>query len=304
MNRVSYSAIGRATSSRSTRNFSLPKSRLILRSLHSTPRYQAGTDAEKSAYAKKMQDLLNPKTTKSKYTIPLQQPWPWHEIVSTSPNTITLQRTLFARPPDLSPPLLLFAAGIWGLFVIAYIALPDVPKKEYTADEKKIIEENKRKQEEANILSRLSMSFTSAIFSSAQPLIYGIVTVALLGLIASSTRIVTRINMVQIKPKNSEQAGKTSLKLTNVGHEMIPWGSRGSRELKVEDCQVYIPNLKNSHTIRLKVLKDGQPSKWSLDRFPYSLDYRPVPDNARLDKEVVQSTNRLQHVFGTVRAAE
>nr|XP_018264000.1 uncharacterized protein I303_03878 [Kwoniella dejecticola CBS 10117]OBR86158.1 hypothetical protein I303_03878 [Kwoniella dejecticola CBS 10117] len=253
-----------------------------------------------------MQSLLSQsrlQPTKSKYTIPLQQPWPWHEIASP-PGTTMLQRTLFARPPDLSPPLLLFAAGIWGLFVVAYLALPDVQRKDYTDDEKKLIEENERRKQEANIVSRLSMSFTSAIFASAQPLIYGIVSVALLGLIASSTRIVTRINMVQIKPELSTQDPKTVLRLTNVGHEMIPWGKKGFRELNVEDCQVYIPNLKNSHTIRLKVLKDGQTNKWSLDRFPYSLDYREMPDNARVEKEIVQSTNRLQHVFGPLRAAE
>ncbi|WWC85340.1 uncharacterized protein L201_000203 [Kwoniella dendrophila CBS 6074] len=314
MNRFACFAIRRASSSRAS-IFTLPISRNqpFIRSFQTTSRTLA-TSAQaqngKSAYAKRMEALLGPRpTSKNKLLsnsnlVPLQQPWPWHEIPnrsSSDPEIITLQRTLFARPPDLSPPLLLFAAGIWGLFVFAWLILPDPPKKELTLDEKKLIEENERKAKEANIISRLSMGFTSAIFSSAQPLIYGIVTVALIAIITSSTRIITRINMVQTRFKDTNEIQKTILRLTNVGHEMIPFGKPKFREVKVEDCQVYLPNLNNSHAVRLRVLKNGQINKNSLDRFPYSLDYRAVPENTRIDKEVVQSTNRLQHVFGPVK---
>ncbi|OCF55243.1 hypothetical protein L486_07356 [Kwoniella mangroviensis CBS 10435] len=283
-----------------------PSHRHFIRSLQTTSRRSAGAP-DPSAYAKRMQNLMNqPNRNRSANPlVPLQQPWPWHEVPSSSPDTVTLQRTLFARPPDFAPPLLLFAAGVWGLFVFAWLLLPDPPRKEYTDEEKKIIEENERKAKEANMLSRLGMSFTNTIFTSAQPLIYGLVTIGLITMMASSTRIVTRINMLQIKPKDgSSQSAKTVLRLTNVGHEMLPWRANKSREVKVEDCQVYIPNLNNSHTIRLKVLKNGQVNKWSLDRFPYSLDYRAIPGTAKVDKEVVQSVNRLQHVFGYLKVGQ
>lgn len=71
---------------------------------------------------------------------PLVTNWPWRQIPSSSPDTTVLERTVFARPSDFSPPLLLFAAGVWGLFVISWYALPDPPKRELTEEEKANIE--------------------------------------------------------------------------------------------------------------------------------------------------------------------
>ncbi|WVW83289.1 hypothetical protein I302_105308 [Kwoniella bestiolae CBS 10118] len=185
MNRTGVFLLGRASSSRSYLIPS-PFPRRLQRSLHTTSRCSADPPSPSTAYAQRMQSLMNQPThsRSSNPTVRLQQPWPWHEVPSTSPDTITLQRTLFARPPDFAPPLLLFAAGVWGLFVFAWLLLPEPPKKEYAEEEKQIIAENDRKAKEANILSRLGISFTNTIFSSAQPLIYGLVTVGLITMMA------------------------------------------------------------------------------------------------------------------------
>ncbi|WRT66983.1 uncharacterized protein IL334_003949 [Kwoniella shivajii] len=288
----------------------------LIRSIHSSTRGSANQhpnanqnpSQSPSAYALRMQSLLNTTSRRpnhsSSLTVPLHQPWPWQEIPSSSQDSVILQRTLFARPPDFAPPLLLFAAGIWGLFVFAWLVLPEPPRKELSEEDKIIIRENERKTKEANVLSRLGLGFTNALFSSAQPLIYGLVTLGLVSMMIASTKIITRINMIQIKPRDSTDTGKTVLRMTNVGHEMIPWRSNKMREVKVEDCKVYIPNLNNPQTIRLKVRKEGKPDKWSLDRFPYSLDYRAIPETSRTDKEIVQSVNRLEHVFGPLKMGE
>ncbi|WVF72340.1 hypothetical protein IAT40_007154 [Kwoniella sp. CBS 6097] len=249
--------------------------------------------------------------------VPLKAPWPWHEspLLST-PETQVLQRTLFARPSDLSPPLLLFAAGVWGIFAIAWYALPEPRKRQPTDEEMSLIDARNKEIEEANIASRMSMNFTATVFNYAQPLIFGGVSVILAALIIGASRIATKITMVQVRPRTAAAAGagagveatpaqaqaqvRTYLKLRNVGHEMIP-GSKRTREVEIQNCRLFIPNLKNASTVRLKIVQsDGTERKWSLDRFPYSLDMRDIKELDKLDKEVVQSFNRLEHVFGPI----
>ncbi|WVQ98591.1 hypothetical protein IAU59_005720 [Kwoniella sp. CBS 9459] len=240
--------------------------------------------------------------------VPLRAPWPWHESPLSTPETQILQRTLFARPSDLSPPLLLFAAGVWGIFAIAWYALPEPRQREPTDDELVLIEARNKEVQDSNIVTRTSMNLSARIFNYAQPLIFGGVSVILTSLIIGASRIATKITMVQVRPRPGAGAGvgqvKTFLKLRNVGHEMIP-GSTRTREVELQNCRLFIPNLKNASTVRLRVVNaDGSERKWTLDRFPYSLDMRDIKDLDKLDKEVVQSFNRLEHVFGPIVKAE
>ncbi|OCF35362.1 hypothetical protein I316_02911 [Kwoniella heveanensis BCC8398] len=251
----------------------------------------------------------NPNARSSAPIVPLKAAWPWHESASQStPETQVLQRTLFARPSDLSPPLLLFAAGVWGIFAIAWYALPEPRKREPTDEEMVAIDARNKDVQDSNIASRMSMNFSATVFSYAQPLIFGGVSVILTSLIIGASRIATKITMVQVRPRSAGSAAgqgqmgqvKTYLRLRNVGHEMIP-GSKRTRKIDIQNCRLFIPNLKNASTVRLKIVNsDGSERKWSLDRFPYSLDMRDIKDLDKLDKEVVQSFNRLEHVFGPI----
>ncbi|KIR38000.1 hypothetical protein I307_06167 [Cryptococcus deuterogattii 99/473] len=229
---------------------------------------------------------------------PLVTNWPWRQIPSSSPDTTVLERTVFARPSDFSPPLLLFAAGVWGLFVISWYALPDPPKRELTEEEKANIEAEHAK---AGFWLQLGNRVSGSVYSSAQPILMGGVSLILAGFLIASTRIATRITMVQMRPVNGSGEGKTFLKLTTVGHEMVKRVIK-PKEVRIEDCSAYFPSAERATTVRLRVLKpDGQPFKYTLDRFPYNLDFREIKEDYNVvDKEIVLSIPRLQQTFGAI----
>lgn len=126
--------------------------------------------------------------------------------------------------------------------------------------------------------------------------------------------------MVQMRPVNGSGEGKTFLKLTTVAHEMLK-GMIKPREVRIEDCSAYFPSagkcppplrqrilfeglydVERATTVRLRVLKpDGQPFKYTLDRFPYNLDFREIKEDYKVvDKEIVLSVPRLQQTFGAI----
>lgn len=61
-------------------------------------------------------------------------------------------------------------------------------------------------------------------------------------------------------------------------------------------------DVERATTVRLRVLKpDGQPFKYTLDRFPYNLDFREIKEDYNVvDKEIVLSIPRLQQTFGAI----
>ncbi|AFR93152.1 hypothetical protein C343_01041 [Cryptococcus neoformans C23] len=230
--------------------------------------------------------------------LPSATSWPWRQIPSSSPDMTILERTVFARPSDFSPPLLLFAAGVWGLFVISWYALPDPPKRELTEEEKVKIE---ARHAEAGFWLQLGDRVSGSVYSSAQPILMGGVSLILAGFLIASSTIATRITMVQMRPVNGSGEGKTFLKLTTVAHEMLK-GMIKPREVRIEDCSAYFPSAERATTVRLRVLKpDGQPFKYTLDRFPYNLDFREIKEDYKVvDKEIVLSVPRLQQTFGAI----
>ncbi|WWD15783.1 hypothetical protein CI109_100207 [Kwoniella shandongensis] len=230
-------------------------------------------------------------------TIPLQASWPWYTLPSSSPDEIVLERTVFARPPEQRPPLLLFAAGVWGLFLLSWLTLPDAPKRELTEEEKAKIE---LREKNSGFLTKVSTRVTDGIFNSSQPILMGGITLVLFSFLVGASRIVTKLSMVQIRPAAGKGEQKTFLKLTSVGHEMVN-GWVKPREMRVEDCKVYFPNLEKATTVRLQVLRpDGTKPQYSLDRLPYALDFREMKGFKDTDKEVVISLNRVEHIFGRV----
>ncbi|AAW41514.2 hypothetical protein CNB01470 [Cryptococcus deneoformans JEC21] len=230
--------------------------------------------------------------------LPSATNWPWRQIPSSSPDVTVLERTVFARPSDFSPPLLLFAAGVWGLFVISWYALPDPPKRELTEEEKVKIE---AEYAGAGFWLQLGNRVSGSVYSSAQPILMGGVSLILAGFLIASSTIATRITMVQMRPVNGSGEGKRFLKLTTVAHEMVK-GMVKPREIRMEDCSVYFPSAERATTVRLRVLKpDGRPFKYTLDRFPYNLDFREIKEDYKVvDKEIVLSIPRLQQTFGAI----
>lgn len=61
-------------------------------------------------------------------------------------------------------------------------------------------------------------------------------------------------------------------------------------------------DVERATTVRLRVLKpDGQPFKYTLNRFPYNLDFREIKEDYKVvDKEIVLSVPRLQQTFGAI----
>lgn len=146
----------------------------------------------------------------------------------------------------------------------------------------------------------------------------GGVSLILAGFLIASSTIATRITMVQMRPVNGSGEGKRFLKLTTVAHEMVK-GMVKPREIRMEDCSVYFPSagkwphrqcilfegsydVERATTVRLRVLKpDGRPFKYTLDRFPYNLDFREIKEDYKVvDKEIVLSIPRLQQTFGAI----
>lgn len=141
--------------------------------------------------------------------------------------------------------------------MISWYALPDPPKRELTEEEKANVEAEHAKAwvlasaREAKMLKRkvlnsgfwlqLGNRVSGSVYSSAQPILMGGVSLILAGFLIASTRIATRITMVQMRPVNGSGEGKTFLKLTTVGHEMVKRVIK-PKEVRIEDCSAYFPS--------------------------------------------------------------
>lgn len=82
---------------------------------------------------------------------------------------------------------------------------------------------------------------SGSVYSSAQPILMGGVSLILAGFLIASSTIATRITMVQMRPMNGSGEGKTFLKLTTVAHEMLK-GMIKPRGVRIEDCSAYFPS--------------------------------------------------------------
>lgn len=141
--------------------------------------------------------------------------------------------------------------------MISWYALPDPPKRELTEEEKANIEAEHGKAwvlapaREAKMLKlkvlnsgfwlQLGNRVSGSVYSSAQPILMGGVSLILAGFLIASTRIATRITMVQMRPVNGSGEGKAFLKLTTVGHEMVERVIK-PKEVRIEDCSAYFPS--------------------------------------------------------------
>ncbi|WVQ71483.1 hypothetical protein IAR50_001021 [Cryptococcus sp. DSM 104548] len=222
--------------------------------------------------------------------------WPWRKVKADSPYGFELERTLYARPPDINPRMLSLVTCLMGLTIMSLIIMPAPKKREPTAEE---VAELEAKTAEHNIFFQYGVKIGSYVFPSATAVLGTSFVAALIAVHIFTRRIVTRITQVQSAPD-----GPISLRITTVGHQVVEGTGFSMKPRKVEtkDCSVYFIDHKNATTVRLRVLQpNGLPYKWTLDRYAYSLDFRKLGDDFKAEgKEVVLSVPRLDHVFGKV----
>ncbi|WVN85203.1 uncharacterized protein L203_100348 [Cryptococcus depauperatus CBS 7841] len=221
--------------------------------------------------------------------------WPWRTIPS-SPNTILLEKTVYARPSETNPLLLTIISGLWGFFVFSWWMLPKPKKKEPTDEEKAKMAE---KYERSTPIVQTGLTVAKYVSPNAQFILMGSVTVLLAGALVAANRIVTRLTIYQLRPMTGNGGAKTFLRLTTIGNQMT-MGLKKPRELKIEDCDLYFPNSERATTVRLHLPNSRKP----FDVFPYNLDFRQSKDDYKAPAQGIEwvlSMQRLQEIFGVVR---
>ncbi|ODN84834.1 hypothetical protein L202_00695 [Cryptococcus amylolentus CBS 6039] len=222
--------------------------------------------------------------------------WPWRQVKADTPHGFELERTLFARPPDINPRMLSLITCLMGLMMMSFVIMPPKKKRDPTPEE---IAELEAKAAESNIFFQYGVKVGSYIFPSANAVLGTSFAAALIVAHLFARRIITRLTQVQSAPN-----GPISLRITTVGHQVLDGTMFAMKPRKVEtkDCSVYFLDHENATTVRLRVLQpNGLPYRWTLDRYAYSLDFRRLKDDFKAEgQEIVLSVPRLDYIFGKV----
>jgi hypothetical protein len=145
------------------------------------------------------------------------------------------------------------------------------------------------------------------------------VTVAAFAFMAVPSRYITRLSLIRSRPATVTGEGKVFWRLRHAGHEMFSETSKRSqpRDIAIQDLNVKMIHsrggpspfhlislpermliIERSPYLSLTVTEPRRSKYFSLDAWPYRMDYRDTELTKTTDQEIVMSLNRIEHIFG------